>query len=228
MATIREGSKSVLLVVDVQAGVMSEAWDSTRIVGNVAKAVERARSHDVPVMWVQHSDEDLVHGTPAWEWVPELVPREGESRIDKHFNSAFEETALEQELSGLGATHLVLAGAATNWCIRATAYGALDRGYDLTLIEDAHTTETLELGDGTRIEAERVIRELNIAIAYLGYPGRANGTARAESVDFLPPTLWGHPGLEPYQGVPEEGQHGAGGVPLRFLSRSLRLPVARR
>jgi nicotinamidase-related amidase len=45
----------------------------------------------------------------------------------------------------LGATHIALAGAATNWWIRATAYGALDRGYDLTLTRDAHSAGTIAL-----------------------------------------------------------------------------------
>lgn len=81
----------------------------------------------------------------------------------------------------------MLAGAATNWCIRATAYGALERGYDLTLIKDAHTTGTMEFDDGTRIEAENVIHELNIAMTWLSYPGRTNGAATAEEVDFAAP-----------------------------------------
>jgi nicotinamidase-related amidase len=116
--------------------------------------------------------------------VPELEPANGEPLIHKRFNSSFEQTTLEDELAKRGATHVVLAGAATNWCIRATAYGALDRGYDLTLVEDAHTTGTIELGNGVRIEAANVIQELNIAMTWLSYPGRANGTATAEEVDF--------------------------------------------
>jgi nicotinamidase-related amidase len=80
-----------------------------------------------------------------------------------------------------------LAGAATNWCIRATAYGALDRGYDLTLIKDAHTTGSMELDDGVKIEAASVIHDLNIAMSWLSYPGRTNGTATAEAIDFATP-----------------------------------------
>jgi nicotinamidase-related amidase len=184
VATVREGNKGVLLIVDVQVGVMSEAWDAPRIVKNVACAVERARVQGVPVIWVQQSDEELAYASPQWQWVPELVPEQGEPLIHKRFNSSFEETALEKELAKLGATHIALAGAATNWCIRATAYGALDRGYDLTLIKDAHTTGTIELGNGASIEAANIIHELNIAMTWLSYPGRKNGTATAEAVDF--------------------------------------------
>ena len=187
MATVREGNRGVLLVVDVQNGVVREAWDAPRIIRNVARAVERAREQGVPVIWVQHEDEDLPAGSPAWQWAPGLDPAAGEPLIHKQYNSAFEETILEEELAKLGATHIALAGAATNWCIRATAYGALDRGYDLTLIKDAHTTDTMELDDGTRIEAANVIDELNIAMTWLSYPGRTNGVATAEEVVFDAP-----------------------------------------
>jgi nicotinamidase-related amidase len=187
MATVRDGNKGVLVVVDVQAGVMSESWDGPRIIKNVSRAVERARAQGVPVIWVQHSNEDLRYGSPEWKWVPELTPAEGEPLIHKQFNSSFEQTTLEDELARLGATHIALAGAATNWCIRATAYGALDRGYDLTLVKDAHTTGTIELDNGARIEAETVVDELNIAMTWLSYPGRTNGIATAEQVDFATP-----------------------------------------
>jgi len=184
MATVRAGDQAVLVIVDVQAGVMREAWDSPRIIGNVARVVERARDERVPVIWVQHADNDLRYGSAEWKWVPELAPAEGEPVVHKNFNSSFEQTNLEQELARLGATHIVLAGAATNWCIRATAYGALDRGYDLTLVKDAHTTGTMELDNGTKIDAARVVDELNIAMKWLSYPGRTNGTAAAEEINF--------------------------------------------
>jgi nicotinamidase-related amidase len=133
---------------------------------------------------VQHSDDELVDGSPDWQFVPGLSPAEGETRLDKHFNSSFEQTSLEETLARLGATRIVLVGAATNWCVRATAYGALDRGYDLTLLEDAHTTETIELENGIRIEAANIIRELNLAMTWLSYPGRTNSTASVEELDY--------------------------------------------
>jgi nicotinamidase-related amidase len=187
MATVGEGNKAALVVVDVQVGVMREAWDASRVVGNVSRAVERARAESVPVLWVQHTDQDLPKESPQWQWVPELVPAEGEPRIHKQFNSSFEQTSLQSELAALGVTHIVLAGAATNWCIRATAYGALERGYDVTLLSDAHTTETMQLESGVMIEAADVVQELNIAMQWLAYPGRKNGTASAEQVNFALP-----------------------------------------
>ena len=110
MATVREGNRPVMLVVDVQVGVVKDSWDAPRIVKNVSRAVERARAEAVPVIWVQHADENLPEGSPQWQWVPELVPADGERLIHKEFNSSFEQTSLENELAALGATHIVLAG----------------------------------------------------------------------------------------------------------------------
>lgn len=182
MATIRKGSQSVLLVVDVQVGVMQQAWEAERVVANVAAAVEKARNAHVPVIWVRHSDEELLHGSLDWQLVPDLKPAADEPVIDKNFNSSFEETELEKELARLGATHIVLAGAATNWCIRATAYAALDRGYDLTLLKDAHTTVGIEDDGVILVAAKDIVRDLNVAMAWLSYPGRANNTVAAAEV----------------------------------------------
>jgi nicotinamidase-related amidase len=176
MATVREGGKGALVVVDVQVGVMDSAWEADRVAGNVARAVDRARAAGVPVVWVQHRDDELVPDTPAWEWVPELVPAADEVLVSKEYNSSFEKTSLEGELERLGVSHLALAGAATNWCIRATAYAALERGYDLTLVEDAHTTS----GE----EAAAVVDDLNTVMHWVSYAAVSNTTATAAELDF--------------------------------------------
>lgn len=176
MATIREGKCSVLVVVDVQVDVVRDAWERSRVIDNVALAVERARARGVPVVWVQHEDDGMPRGSAGWQWVPELAPRDGDVRIFKRFPSSFEDTPLEAELARLGAARIVLAGAQTNWCIRATAYAALDRGYDLVLVRDAHTTDSADLGNGRSIAAESFVDDLNLAMTWLALP-------RAQAVD---------------------------------------------
>lgn len=184
MATVREGSKAALVVVDVQVGVMGDAWEAPRVIGHVARAVARARAQGVPVIWVQHASDELPRDSASWQWVPELRPAQDEPLIHKAFNSAFEATTLEEALAVRGISHVVLAGAATNWCIRATAYGALDRGYDMTLVSDAHSTGSMTLDDGSTIEAATVVRDLNLAMTWLRYPGRRNRAVAAADLDF--------------------------------------------
>lgn len=184
MATVRTGNQSVLLVVDVQVDVMNGAHHADATIAKVAQTVERARAAGVPVIWVQHNDDDFVLNSPGWQWVPELVQAPGEVLVHKQFNSAFEATPLDAELARLSATHIVLAGAATNWCIRATAYAALERGYDLTLVRDAHTTKSQDLENGARLDAATLVADLNNAMTWLAYPGRTNSTATADTVSF--------------------------------------------
>lgn len=180
----RPGSRAVLLVVDVQVGVVAQAWERDRVVGNVALAVRKARAAGVSVAWVQHEDDELAAGSAAWQVVPELEPLSGELRIHKRYNSAFEGTGLETALEGLGVGRIVLAGAATNWCIRATAYGALDRGYDVALLSDAHTTQDMALGPGRVVEARSVVDDLNVAMRWLSYPGRSNSATPVADLSF--------------------------------------------
>ena len=184
MATIRNGNKSVLLVIDYQVGVVKDAWDAPRVVGNIARAVERARAEGVPVIWVQHEHDDMPRDSPQWQYAPELVPAAGEFHVYKRYNSAFEETPLEPELARLGATRLVLAGAMTNFCIRSTAYAGLERGYDVALLKDAHTTSSMPRGDGTSIEARGVVDDLNVAMTYVDYPGRRSQAVTVEELAF--------------------------------------------
>lgn len=183
----RPGSQTALLIVDVQVGVVAAAWQRDAIVGHIAIALARARAAAVPVVWVQHQDNELPPDTPAWQWVPELQPQGGELRIHKQFNSSFESTPLLAELDRLGVSHLVLAGAASNWCIRATAHGAMERGFDLTLVGDGHTTVDLELGPGRVVPARAIIDELNTAVQWLSYPGRRNRVVDAADLDFTAP-----------------------------------------
>lgn len=185
--TTRSGSKSALLVVDVQVGVVANAWNRDHIVNNVVLSVQRAREAGVAVIWVQHHDEELKPDTPAWRLVPELEPSPADLRIHKSYNSAFEGTELIGELDRLGVSRIYLAGAATNWCIRATAYGALERGFGVTLISDAHTTEDLDVASGQTVEARSLIDDLNCAMRWLAYPDRVNAAVPAAEVIFVPP-----------------------------------------
>lgn len=185
MATVRAGNNAALVVVDMQVGVMDGTLERSKVIGNAANAVARARTQDVPVIWVQHESDELPRDGDFWQLVPELVPAPNETRIHKQFNSSFEHTDFDAILASMGVSHIVLAGAQTNWCIRATAYGALERGYDLTLLRDAHTTSDIDLGNGTKLDAATIVRDLNVAMKWLEYPGRVNGTASAETVDFM-------------------------------------------
>lgn len=163
-------ARSALLVVDAQVDVLRPVHDAARVVRNLDALVRKARAEGVPVIWVQHSDGELLRGSEGWKLAPPFVPAAGEAVVHKTYNSSFAETDLDARLRALRVTRIVLAGAATNWCIRATAYAALDRGYDLVLASDAHSAEPLKLDDGTVIPAESIVAELNATLRWLAVP----------------------------------------------------------
>ena len=182
MTTLENRPNTALLVIDVQRGVVAGATSATRSSRTSASLVEKARRERVPVVWVQHSDEQLARGSDDWRIVPELTPGDAEPLVEKHYGDAFEDTTLESVLSGLGVGRLVVVGAQTDACIRSTLHGAFVRGYDATLVSDAHTTE-----DQTAWGApppEQVIAHTNLYWTYQTAPGRTAGTVKTKDVDF--------------------------------------------
>jgi nicotinamidase-related amidase len=182
MTTLENRPKTALLVIDVQNAVVGGAHERDAVVANVATLVDRARMQEIPVVWVQHSDEGIVKGTEGWQIVPELSPDDAEPLVQKNYPDSFEDTSLESVLSGLGVGRLVVVGAQTDQCVRSTLHGALARGYDATLVSDAHTTE-----DQTEWGApppDKVIAHTNLYWTYQTAPGRTAGTVKTEDVDF--------------------------------------------
>jgi nicotinamidase-related amidase len=182
MTTLENRPNSALLVLDVQNAVVGGAHQRDAVVATIGRVVDTARRAQVPVIWVQHSDEQLAKGSDNWQIVPELSPAAGEPRIEKSYADAFEDTNLETTLAGLGVGQLVVVGAQTDECIRSTLHGAIVRGYDATLVSDAHTTE-----DQTPWGApppELVIAHTNLYWTYHKAPGRTAGTVKSADLTF--------------------------------------------
>src|SRR5947209_14041201 len=182
MTTLENRPNTALLVIDVQNGVVEGAHERDAVVANVGSLVEKARRERVPVVWVQHSDEQLARGSDAWRIVPELAPGDAEPVVGKSYGDSFEDTTLESVLSGLGVGRLVVAGAQSDACIRSTLHGAFARGYDATLVGDAHTTE--DLSEHGAPPPDQVIAHTNLYWKYQTAPGRTAGTVETKDLDF--------------------------------------------
>jgi nicotinamidase-related amidase len=182
MTTLEKRPNTALLVVDMQNGVVGGAHERDAVVANVGSLVEKARRERVPVVWVRHSDDQLARGSDDWRIVPELTPSDAEPLVEKNYGDSFEDTTLETVLSHLRVGRLVVVGAQTDACIRSTLHGAFVRGYDATLVRDAHTTE-----DQTAWGApppEKVIAHTNLYWSYQTAPGRTAETVETKNVDF--------------------------------------------
>jgi nicotinamidase-related amidase len=182
MTTLENRPNTALLVVDVQNGVVAAGHERDAVVANVATLVDRARAAGTDVVWVQHNDRKLVRGTEQWAYVPELKRLETEALVQKEYGDSFEATDLEDVLAARGVGSLVVAGAQTDACIRSTLHGAVVRGYDATLVGDAHTTQDLT-SFGAPPPAQ-VIAHTNLYWKFQSAPGRTIGVVTTEEVDF--------------------------------------------
>ncbi|NEB79693.1 cysteine hydrolase [Streptomyces sp. SID14478] len=183
MTTLTDRPHSALLVIDVQNGVVAGAPRRDEVIARIGALVERARAGSVPVIWVQHSDDgELKEGSEAWQYVPELARGEQEPLVHKRYGDSFEATDLEALLAERGVGRLVVTGAQSDVCIRSTLHGGFVRGYDVTLVGDAHTTEDLSAYGAPA--PEQVIEHTNLYWGFQSAPGRTAGTVSAADVTF--------------------------------------------
>jgi nicotinamidase-related amidase len=182
MTTLVNRPNTALLVIDVQNGVVGQAYERDAVVANIRTLVDRARAAEVDIVWVQHNSDELVRDTERWQYVPGLARRDSEALVEKAYGDAFEDTDLESVLAQRGIGRLVVAGAQTDECIRSTIHGAITRGYDATLVGDAHTTEDLTSYGAP--PPEKVIAHTNLYWKYHTAPGRTAGTVNTADVDF--------------------------------------------
>ena len=182
MTTLPDRPHTALLVIDVQNGVVAEAHNRDDVVANINTLVDRARDAEVPVVWVQHTDDELPRDSDKWQYVPELVRRDTEPLVHKSYGDSFEDTELETLLAERGVGCVIVTGAQTDACIRSTLHGAIVRGYDVTLVGDAHTTENLSAYGAP--PPDQVIAHTNLYWKFQNAPGRRGGTVATADVTF--------------------------------------------
>ncbi|MGH8996207.1 MAG: cysteine hydrolase family protein [Acidimicrobiales bacterium] len=182
MTTLTDRPNTALLVIDVQNGVVEGAFNRDAVIGNITALVDQARSEGAPVVWVQHINEALVPDTEPWEFVPELKRHDDEELVPKRYGDSFEDTSLEEVLARLGVGRLVVTGAQTDACIRSTIHGAFTRGYDVSLVADAHTTEDLTSYGAP--PPDQVIAHTNLYWAFQSAPDRSGEVVPTAAVSF--------------------------------------------
>ena len=183
MTTLADRPNTALLIVDVQRDVVANAHDRDGVIANINAVLAKARDAAVPVIWIQHADDGLPEGSDGWQYVDELQRAESEPLVHKHYGDSFEETELESLLAEHKVGRLVVTGAQTDACVRSTLHGALVRGYDATLVADAHTTDDPSQW-GLPLNAEQVIAHTNSYWSQAASPGRVGGTVSTAEVDF--------------------------------------------
>lgn len=183
MTTLPGRDKSALLVIDVQNGVVEGAYNLPAVLSAINVAIDKARAAGVPVIWVQHADEELIVDSESWQIVPELKPLPGENMVRKIYRSSFEATNLDSILEELQVGHLYVTGAQTDNCVRHTTHAAQERGYDITVLADAHTTTGYEW-NGHTVDAKAVVDQFNDNFYGSELPGRFTRALLTSELNF--------------------------------------------
>jgi len=155
---------TALLVIDVQVGLFQKATpihQADQVLANINTLISQARRTNVPVIFVQHSNEEsLQYGSGAWQLHPRIQPLPGELIIHKLEGNAFAGTHLAAELEKRKVGRLVVTGLVTHGCVKATTLGALALGYKVRLVSDAHSNYSAD--------APKLIQKWNQTLAGKG------------------------------------------------------------
>ena len=185
MSTLPQRTATALLIIDVQVGVVGAAYQRDDVIANIQTLLTAARASGTPVIWVAHSEEQMPIGSAAWQYVPELVRLESEPLVHKLYGDSFEATDLETALAAAKVGHLAVVGAQTDACIRSTIHGAFTRGYDVTLVSDAHTTE--DMSEWGAPPPDVIIKHTNMYWQFQSAPGRTAKVVAAKEIAFPTP-----------------------------------------
>lgn len=182
MTTLQGRDATALLVIDMQNGVADNLHERDRVVGTIDGLVTRARAQGTPVVWVRHQSDELPEGSEPWQIIPAFAPAADEAVVDKRYGDSFEDTTLEDTLAARGVGRLVVTGAQTDACVRSTIHGGFARGYDVTLVSDAHSTEDLTQWGAPA--PELVVSHTNLYWQFQGGPGKVAAVETADEVDL--------------------------------------------
>ncbi len=153
---------TALLIIDMQKGSFTEItprFDADGVVTRINELSSIARDLDVPVICIQHDGTgtgEFEKNSSEWENLDALLIEPSDILIDKYANDVFYKSNLQNTLSKLAISQLLITGCATDFCVESTVQSALTKEYDVIVVEDGHTT-----GDRPHMTAGEVIKHYN-------------------------------------------------------------------
>jgi nicotinamidase-related amidase len=152
-----------LVIIDVQRGMFAfpemQPHDGAGTVDRIAALLAQARAASKAVFFVQHEGEvghPLEPGKSGFPFHEALTPLDSESVTTKRHCNAFQDTELEQALRAAQIDRLVVTGMQSNYCVDTFVRAAKERGFDIRLVSDGHTTF-----DTPVLSAEQIVAHHN-------------------------------------------------------------------
>ena len=133
---------TALIIIDMQTALvdgLNPVYQLDTLLENISTLIIQAHATGTPIIYIQDNDVDEI-GSPGWQIHPTIAPNAGDLVIRKPETDAFYGTTLQQELESRGLKHLIITGCKSEVCVDATCRKAIDLGYHVTLVSDAHST----------------------------------------------------------------------------------------
>jgi len=159
-------NKTALILIDIQndyfPGGILELKGADAAATKAAAMLAHCRQEQQPIIHIQHESVDpkqalFTANTHGQKIHSSVVPNADELCITKHYPNSFWKTELESVLHKQAITHLFIVGMMTHMCVSATTRAAMERGFKVTVINDACATCALQL-DNVDIPADVVHR----------------------------------------------------------------------
>lgn len=175
---------SALLIIDVQHGMCAGeyvAHDAERVIQRINAVSAKARAAGVPVVFIQHDEDDgpLRLDSPGWQLAQGLHAEPADLRVRKRTSSSFHNTTLHALLRERGVDRVVACGLQSEYCVDSTVRSAVQHGYDVTLVSDAHSTF-----DNAVLSAAQITAHENATLNGFGCDDKRVSLSTAAEVAF--------------------------------------------
>jgi nicotinamidase-related amidase len=138
---------TALMIIDVQLGMFDErfpVYQGGQLLNTLNTLISQARASGTPIIYIQHNggdENDPIHpASPGWVIHPAIQPAPGDLVIHKQHPDSFQDTPLQSELESRGIKNLIVGGIQTEFCVDTTCRRAYSLGYNVTLVQNGHTT----------------------------------------------------------------------------------------
>ncbi len=155
-------NQRALLIIDMQKGSFTSEtprYDTSGVIDRINKLSNLFRTTNAHVIHIQHDGtkfNDFIPYTTEWEILDDLDKTNTDHYIDKYANDCFYQSKLQTKLIDLDIKEIFITGCATDFCVEATIQSALTKDYNITIVQDGHTT-----GDRPHLTAKKVIEHYN-------------------------------------------------------------------
>lgn len=169
-------NQTALLVIDVQRAIFTRpnpVYNAYKVIDVINALVDRAHLFGVTVVYIQHANKTILkEGSAGWQLHPDIKPSTKDLSIYKEQGNTFIGTTLQGDMEARGIENLIITGLVSNQCVRATALGGKELGYEVFLVQGGHSN----VDKNPEALIERTEQGLEEAGVYLVEPGQIDFT----------------------------------------------------